>query len=189
MEGADVNETQSPILFPEFDLVMEPEEIIHKNQPEDDEEAEKRRLKEYDELLKSGKAGNLNEIPDSELEKYGGESSEDKTFTKFKKRIQSNPDQVLRYERDGLPLWITSKYRLKTEEIPACSNCNSARTFEFQIMPQLLNSMKHDELDWGVITVYTCSNDCDIKDSYVEEFAYKQDILREENETTNNLLE
>ena len=43
-------------------------------------------------------------------------------------------------------------------------------------MPQLLNSLHDDNLDWGVLIVYTCRNSCDTKDKYVSEFIYKQDF-------------
>lgn len=46
-------------------------------------------------------------------------------------------------------------------------------------MPQLLNSLHNDQLDWGIIAVYTCEKSCDIDGQYVEEFAYKQDIAAE----------
>lgn len=52
--------------------------------------------------------------------------------------------------------------------------------FYFQIMPQLLNSLKNDNLDWGIINVYTCEKSCDTKSKYVKEFIFKQDILNED---------
>lgn len=47
-------------------------------------------------------------------------------------------------------------------------------------MPQLLNSLKSLNVDWGVIPIYTCENSCDTNDAYVPEFCYKQDIVSEE---------
>lgn len=46
-------------------------------------------------------------------------------------------------------------------------------------MPQLLNKLKNDSIDWGVIAIYTCANDCDIGQKYFQEYAYKQDIVEE----------
>lgn len=178
MEGASITNDPAAIVLPEFDLVMETETV--EATKEDDEEAEKRRIEEYRELLKAGKTGNLSDVPNAELEQYGGDSAEDKTFTKFKKRIEQNPEQVLRYDRDGTPLWITTKHQLAIENVPGCNLCKAPRSFEFQVMPQLLNSLKCDELDWGVIAVYTCSVYCDIGQGYAEEFAYKQDIVKED---------
>lgn len=47
-------------------------------------------------------------------------------------------------------------------------------------MPQLLNFLKIDLglhcIDWGILAIYTCKNNCDNGDAYKEEFVYKQDI-------------
>lgn len=47
-------------------------------------------------------------------------------------------------------------------------------------MPQLLNSLNNEHLDWGIIAVYTCENSCSVDGEYVEEFVYKQDIISDE---------
>ena len=49
-------------------------------------------------------------------------------------------------------------------------------------MPQMLNLLKNYDLDWGVIAVYTCKNDCDVNSKYTDEFAYKQDITNGDDE-------
>lgn len=46
-------------------------------------------------------------------------------------------------------------------------------------MPQLLNHLKDDGIDWGIINVYTCENSCDTDSKYVREFVYKQDVVNE----------
>lgn len=45
-------------------------------------------------------------------------------------------------------------------------------------MPQLLNNLKCDSLDWGVIAIYTCINSCATEASYCREFAHKQDVVQ-----------
>lgn len=46
---------------------------------------------------------------------------------------------------DG-PLWIRTDYRPKSsEDIPNCENCGARRKFEFQIMPQMINFLKHEK--------------------------------------------
>lgn len=45
-------------------------------------------------------------------------------------------------------------------------------------MPQLLNHLKHADLDWGVIVVYTCKASCTGGSKYLKEFAYKQDLVK-----------
>lgn len=151
--------------------------------------AEKRRLLEYEELVKKGQIGDLAEIPLSEMEKYVDEKGEDKVFTLFRDRITKNKEQVVRYDRGGKPLWIASNNQLAPDDVPKCQTCGGTRDFEFQIMPQLLNSLKREELDWGIIAIYTCANDCDIGERYVEEYAYKQDIIEDEDIKSENELE
>lgn len=178
LEGSDPMESPlSNVLLPEFELVMEPEpsESVNKGK-ETEEEANARRLKEFETLQEEGKAGDFKDLPEAELAQYAqtADDVDDKTFSKFKKRIQRSPEQVLRYHRNAEPLWITEWSEI---EVPSCENCGFERTFEFQIMPQLLNNLKDDRLDWGVLAVYTCKNDCSVLGGgYCKEFLIKQDI-------------
>ena len=55
----------------------------------------------------------------------------DKQFQRFRTRIKSDPNQVIRYERDGEPLWVSSQN--KPQEIPPCKKCGKPRQFEFQV--------------------------------------------------------
>lgn len=167
-------------LFAEKELVIEAEEYEEPKCKETPAEAEAKQLKEYEDLVKSGKVGLAN-VPDAEIEQYAGgeEVKEDKIFNKFKERIKVSPDQVLRYDRGGSPLWMTAKNQNQSEDVPPCQVCNAPRSFEFQIMPQLLNDLNTAELDWGTIVVYSCSKDCDIGDKYVEEFVFKQDLTKD----------
>uniref|UniRef100_A0A3B5LY41 Programmed cell death protein 2 C-terminal domain-containing protein n=2 Tax=Xiphophorus couchianus TaxID=32473 RepID=A0A3B5LY41_9TELE len=47
-------------------------------------------------------------------------------------------------------------------------------------MPQLLNNLCVDStgasIDWGTVTVYTCSASCNHGDQYRSEFVWKQDV-------------
>lgn len=43
-------------------------------------------------------------------------------------------------------------------------------------MPQLLNSYKKLNVDWGIIAIYTCERSCNTNETYVDEYCYKQDI-------------
>lgn len=179
------NPSPSEILFPEFEIVIEQEEQPFQEARESEKEAEKRRLREYEAMVKADGSGAISEISEAELNEFT-ESKEDKTFGKFKKAIEGYETQVLRYGRRLSPLWISDSGILHQSDVPNCGNCNSRRTFEFQIMPQMLNELKNYDLDWGVIAVYTCEKDCDVKGKYVAEFCYKQDIVKgddEESET------
>ncbi|XP_063698515.1 programmed cell death protein 2 [Culicoides brevitarsis] len=188
MEGKKVENFQNEILFPEFELVIE-SEILEEKKKETPEEAEARRLAEYENLVKNGQVQTMGDVPAAEMEKYVGETEEDKVFAAFRERISQNKEQVVRYDRGGKPLWITGDLQLAPEDVPKCENCNETRDFEFQIMPQLLNNLKREELDWGVIAVFTCSKDCDIGERYVKEFAYKQDIVKDDEGEKENIDE
>lgn len=81
----------------------------------------------------------------------------DKAFKKFTERVQSCPDQCVRYDFPGTPLlfsWSdrTAQLLLPTNasqhskhttpsphRIPRCPACKGPRGFEFQLMPNLLS--------------------------------------------------
>lgn len=103
-----------------------------------------------------------------------------KSWASFQKRIARAPDQVLRYSRfdTSKPLWPMLSGQPSKANIPKCPSCFSDRTFEFQILPQLLYyfDVKNDanSLDWATIVVYTCEASCDGSLAYEEEFAWVQ---------------
>jgi len=82
------------------------------------------------------------------------------------------------------PLWVNDKGQAQDNDIPACPHCNSRRSFEFQILPQLLYYLKVDNnietaqksLDWGTVVVYTCPNSCSEgnQKGWAQEFAWLQ---------------
>ena len=131
-----------------------------------------------------------------ELEKNGGTLSghdleefcseddvmKDKNFKRFQKVVKRASDQVIRYQRSEEPLWISDQNVPSDKEIPNCENCGSKRVFEFQIMPQLLYSLKLDKsvkeqsIDWGTLIIYTCEKSCSHKVGYNLEFLWKQII-------------
>ncbi|XP_071803557.1 programmed cell death protein 2-like [Asterias amurensis] len=161
------------ILFPEFELVTEPEDYDQLDEEENGttEHQETKETTEVDD-----------ELDVEELEKMAmAESQDDRQFAKFKKRIQHEPDQVIRYERGGQPLLISREKRPQKSQIPPCGNCGSVRQFEFQVTPQLLIHLGVDSLensiDWGTLIVYTCTKSCDEGAPYKPEFLWKQDIV------------
>ncbi|XP_055838047.1 programmed cell death protein 2 [Episyrphus balteatus] len=175
------------VSFPEFEVVIEADTSIADqcDHCTDDEATEQSRLDEFQKLADEGKTGTMDEIPESELSKYATEDDEnaDISFRHFKEQVAKNPSQILRYDIGGEPLWIadTAKTIGTNIQIPPCPNCSAARHFEFQIMPQMLNYLKDDVIDWGVLAVYSCKNSCQPSTEYVREFIIKQDIISEEN--------
>lgn len=172
------------IRFPEWEIVIEANNPDEEN---DDESVEQYRWKEYQDLLAAGNTGTLKDVPDNDLDKYitVSEAVDDKFFKNFKNEMKKDQDQILRYKRGGNPLWIANVEQTfgQNPQIPNCELCDNVRQFEFQIMPQMLNLLKDDNIDWGVLAVYTCSKSCNIPDDtgYVTEFIIKQDIIFNEN--------
>ncbi|XP_053684145.1 programmed cell death protein 2 [Sabethes cyaneus] len=171
--SGEVNQSEpTKILFPQNEIVTEPEKIEQKSNLSE-QENEQKQMEEYERLSKQGKTGELSELSESELDKYS-EQVDDKTFARFRKRIEAEPEQVLRYDRKGSPLWISD---VLPEAVPDCENCGAARVFEFQIMPQLLNNLDNSNIDWGTLAVYTCEQSCDRPDhAYAKEYVFKQDV-------------
>lgn len=117
----------------------------------------------------------------------------DESFLKFSKK--TTPNEVLYYSREGEPLWISDKTPrpviiksnhssegsidgMPNNQTPIesdlnvvnlCENCGSDRSFEFQVLPQLLHYIKSDRVDFGSLSVYTCSKSCKIGNKYQRE--------------------
>ncbi|KAI9596358.1 programmed cell death protein 2 [Syncephalis fuscata] len=116
----------------------------------------------------------------------------DAAFLAFQRRIARYPDQVIRYARveytktPAQPLWVSDiGMPSETSDIVACSHCGAERTFEFQILPQILNFLRidhsaSDALDWGTLAIYTCTRNCHVPDeAYVDELIWRQEFSRD----------
>ncbi|KPP59670.1 programmed cell death protein 2-like, partial [Scleropages formosus] len=162
-------------LFPEFELVTEPEDL-----PDNDDEQSDAPEQMRGNL--SSDCGSLqnDEWEEKELEDMAMHETEDsKVFQRFKRRTAPEPHQVLRYCRGGSPLWVSAEHVPSADTIPDCA-CGAKRVFEFQVMPQLLNHLHVDtpdvSIDWGTLAVYSCEYSCDQGNSYWPEFIWKQDF-------------
>jgi len=167
--------------YREFALVIDTE-IIPK--PSNKEKSEQAKLKEYEQLVAQGKAGSLDDSEQTNESLEAASYHSDKAFNKFKKRVDYHPDQVLRYDRKGVPLWVSGEHCLGVDDVPPCDYCKGPRVFEFQIMPQLLNYVGDEavlgDLDWGTLAVYTCEKNCfSDAPSYKKEFIWQQDFKQE----------
>lgn len=186
--------TLDNILLPEYELVMEKADNPYapRSKSSSSEEGgsegtdEERRLAEYRNHLQENGSPSLQGLEASELEKYTTSAAaikEDRVFRKFRKICSREPEQVIRYYRNGCePLWIArvgQEIGLQLLDVPDCPKCLDGRTFEFQVMPQLLNFFDEDDIDWGTVLIYSCSNSCDLsfsQSSYIEEHVIKQDV-------------
>ncbi|XP_056134893.1 programmed cell death protein 2 isoform X2 [Lampris incognitus] len=172
--------TTSPFLFPEYELVTEPEEKDVKD--EGKTKQDKREEANAEGIIDCPSLADT--LAETDLEEMALHETEDnKIFQRFKKRIAAEPHQVLRYSRGGSPLWVLSQHIPSDQDVPPCT-CGAKRIFEFQVMPQLLNSLNVDStgasIDWGTLSVYTCSVSCDCENCYYPEFIWKQDFSSEQ---------
>nr|SVE70285.1 EOG090X0266 [Daphnia similis]SVE70909.1 EOG090X0266 [Daphnia similis] len=173
VEGED-----SIFTLPEYEIIIEDEKIEEKaSKLSSSDETE---LKEFEKILKAKNPTFQDDETLSEsLEESVADVQEDKIFLKFKEKIDSYPDQVLRYGKGETPLWVSDSNA--PSMIPNCEYCGSERRFEFQIMPQVLNYLQLDNIseggvDWGTLLIYVCKNNCDSSPSYKNEFLWKQDF-------------
>lgn len=168
MECNNSNVDRQPqLLFPQSEIIIETEELEDKTSNSEEE------LKKFQNLQLEGQTGTMSDASESDLDAHA-ESEKDKVFSKFKKRIDEYPEQIIRYKRGGTPLWIAKEPI--PQSIPVCQYCGKERQFEFQIMPQVLTLLKENELDWGVIAVYTCKANCTTGANYKQEYVFKQDV-------------
>ena len=90
--GARVPQSSVRLLFKEFELVTEDEEI----KKESSRSTEEDRLAEYQQLMRSQQVKGLEgKFSEEELETTAvHETEDDQQFLKFKKRTEAEPDQV-----------------------------------------------------------------------------------------------
>ncbi|KAK6357242.1 hypothetical protein TWF718_001563 [Orbilia javanica] len=123
------------------------------------------------------------------------ESAMNAAFLNFQSITSQNPEQVLRYERKGVPLLYSrddsigqllvnqksGSGGISLSKVPRCSNCGKGRCFEIQLMPHAISVLEEgtegalDEgMVWGTIIVGTCEADCPLagseKGAYIEEW-------------------
>ncbi|XP_005148731.2 programmed cell death protein 2 [Melopsittacus undulatus] len=186
--SADAIPEHNEFLFPEYEILIEPEEpellADRTVNPHDEQGAVEtsKDLKEQKEFRVTSSAGEACQSLDEEtLEAMAKhETEDDRIFQMFKERIAVEPEQIIRYCREGEgPIWVSGENIPEEKDIPNCL-CGARRVFEFQIMPQLLNHLQVDSLgesiDWGTLVVYTCANNCGEENKYMEEFIWKQDF-------------
>lgn len=161
-EVSDTSESRSTIVSYYLNVFEEPA-----NQEEDSNHVIKL-LKEYEK-----KEGHKVCDTESMAGSSGGGKSEgyertnvrhkDLTFHKFLKRVSLCPQQCIRYEWSGTPLFIKE---LPTADSPTrCRHCGGETVFEFQLMPALVNYLKAAEttgvaVEFGTVLVFTCKQSC-----------------------------
>ncbi|KAJ2451383.1 hypothetical protein EV183_003660 [Coemansia sp. RSA 2336] len=164
------------MIYPEHVIVSEEEPACEESDDEDDDGEDTEDISAESQAV----------VPITKERAEDSEVEVDPAFMKFQKRIQKNPDQVLRYARipdsdeTAKPLFVSDSDQPQTENIPACASCGATREFEFQIMPQMINYLSIDSvdpnsIDWGTLLVYTCSRNCSSSSAkYIEEVICRQ---------------
>lgn len=94
--------------------------------------------------------------------------SADRTYLKFKKRLDCYPEQCFRYCFRGRPLWASKD----GVEPGVCSQCGGPRVYEMQLMPPLLYYLQQackdlpstayspNDWEWLTLLVFTCAQSC-----------------------------
>ncbi|XP_047063300.1 programmed cell death protein 2-like [Lolium rigidum] len=103
-----------------------------------------------------------------EGEKYEYDSAPgaDRTFLKFKKRLDAYPEQCFRYSYAGKPLLAATNSR----DVGTCKLCGSQRQYELQLMSPLSyflhqagggsSNCAPNAWSWLTLVVYSCSKSC-----------------------------
>ncbi|XP_076259568.1 programmed cell death 2 like trus [Rhynchophorus ferrugineus] len=102
----------------------------------------------------------------------------DLLFHHFISKIQTNPGQILRYNRGGKPLLLQPLQ----ESAKHCRHCQGELVFEFQLISTIISklwlacdSKQQTRLEFGTVLVYTCKRNCwASNDSFKEEVVLVQ---------------
>ena len=191
-----ISTDRSSLLFPSHELEIETEYIPASSTSDYSKENE---LLTHYTTKESNGGDEDDELDDTDgLSSLGPLHKRDRHFTRFRRRIAYNPDQVLRYERGGTELWVSEEGAVSGggREGSLCERCGGKRVFECQVLPQLLYYLDTEEsgvrrtdeddkavamralkegLDWGSLFVYTCERNCGVGEAeYMREWVHVQ---------------
>lgn len=179
-------DTQAPpgaCLMAHFIEVEQEPNNVHSASKDEQEVA--RLLRKYEEEEAQQLAGG--DVTNWDAENDVEETESSKTAHAFQQRIARAPEQVIRYELGGSPLW--PNHPPPPDDVDHCSECGSRNVFELQLLASCLYYLKPEQIvpdsqqeaamNFAVMALYTCELDCNPTLGTEEtEFSWQPMIVR-----------
>ena len=82
---------------------------------------------------------------DKDEDGYEATPAASRALLRFQAVLRKEPNQGVRYEWGGSPLWASPQPPPQSSRVPPCPSCGAPRRFECQLMPALLFALHVDE--------------------------------------------